>query len=78
VALQPSSRPSPQLGDFRPGGANSQQALFLPPAVHKQVRELAYNRRVKMHALITEGLDRMFLDAEMKSIAELTEKPKQS
>jgi hypothetical protein len=46
--------------------------------VHKQVRELAYNRRVKMHALITEGLDRMFLDAEMKSIAELTEKPKQS
>jgi hypothetical protein len=34
-----------------------QQTLYLPPAVHDQLRELAFSERVKMHALLMEGLD---------------------
>ena len=52
-----------------------QQTVYLPPAVHEQLRELAFSERVKMHSLIMEGLDAVFRTRGMKSIAVLTEKP---
>lgn len=55
--------------------ATVQQTVYLPPAVHDQLRELAFAERVKMHALIMEGLDAVFLQRGMKSIAALTIKP---
>jgi hypothetical protein len=55
--------------------ATIQQTVYLPPAVHDQLRELAFSERVKMHALIMEGLDAVFRARGMKSIADLTGKP---
>jgi len=54
--------------------ATVQQTLYLPPAVHDQLRELAFSERVKMHALIMEGLDDVFRARGLKSVAELTGK----
>jgi hypothetical protein len=54
--------------------ATIQQTVYLPPAVHDQLRELAFSERVKMHALIMEGLDAVFRARGLKSIAELTPK----
>ena len=54
--------------------ATVQQTVYLPPAVHDQLRELAFAERVKMHALIMEGLDAVFKARGMKSIAALTSK----
>jgi hypothetical protein len=49
-----------------------QQTLYLPPAVHEQLRELAFSERVKMHAILMEGLDAVFRARGLKSIADLT------
>lgn len=51
-----------------------QQTLYLPPAVHDQLRELAFVERVKMHALVMEGLDAVFRARGMKSVSNLNNK----
>ena len=54
--------------------ATIQQTVYLPPAVHDQLRELAFSERVKMHTIIMEGLDAVFRARGLKSIEELTVK----
>ncbi len=54
--------------------ATVQQTVYLPPAVHDQLRELAFSERAKMHTFIMEGLDAVFRARGLKSIAELTGK----
>jgi hypothetical protein len=54
--------------------ATIQQTVYLPPAVHDQLRELAFSERAKMHALLMEGLDAVFRARGLKSIEELTGK----
>ncbi len=54
--------------------ATIQQTVYLPPAVHDQLRELAFSERVKMHTLIMEGLDAVFRARGMKPIEDLTGK----
>ncbi len=49
-----------------------QQTLYLHPAVWAQLRELAFAEEKKMHAIVLEGLDRVFRDRGMRSVAELT------
>ena len=49
-----------------------QQTVYLPPAVHDQLRELAFSERVKMHALLMEGLDLVFKARGLKPLADLT------
>lgn len=51
-----------------------QQTVYLPPAVHEQLRELAFSERVKMHALLMEGLDSVFRSRGLKTINDLTTK----
>ena len=48
-----------------------QQTLYLAPAVHEQLRELAFHERAKMHSLVIEGLDRVFSDRGLPSITDL-------
>ncbi len=48
-----------------------QQTVYLPLPVYEQLRRLAFEERVKMHALLMEGLDRVFADRGLPSIAEL-------
>jgi hypothetical protein len=52
-----------------------QQTVYLPPAVHDQLRELAFSERVRMHTLLMEGLDLVFRGRGLKPIADLTSKP---
>jgi len=48
-----------------------QQTVYLPLPVYEQLRRLAFEERVKMHTLLMEGLDRVFADRGLPSIAEL-------
>ena len=83
AAPPPVASPSAAVVEMKPAArrrsatkdATVQQTVYLPPAVHEQLRELAFSERVKMHALIMEGLDAVFRARGMKSIAVLTEKP---
>ena len=48
-----------------------QTTLYLPPSVHRQLRELAFNEDRKAHDLLLEALDLLFLQYGLKSIDEL-------
>lgn len=48
-----------------------QQTVYLPIPVYEQLRRLAFDEREKMHTLIMEGLDRVFRDRGLRSMAEL-------
>lgn len=48
-----------------------QQTVYLPVAVHEQLRRLAFEERVKMHTLLMEGLDRVFRDRGLPGLGEL-------
>ena len=48
-----------------------QQTVYLPIPVYEQLRRLAFDEREKMHSLIMEGLDRVFRDRGLRSLAEL-------
>jgi len=48
-----------------------QQTVYLPLPVYEQLRRLAFDEREKMHTLIMEGLDRVFRDRGLRSLAEL-------
>ena len=67
--------PSPARRRTATKEATIQQTLYLPPAVHDQLRELAFSERVKMHTLIMEGLDAVFRQRGLKPIESLTTKP---
>lgn len=47
-------------------------SLYLPKAVHKQVRELAFSEDVKPHDLYLEALDMLFKQRGLKPIKSLT------
>ena len=49
-----------------------QQTAYLPVPVYEQIRRLAFEENTKMHSLLMEGLDRVFKDRGLPSIAELT------
>jgi hypothetical protein len=73
---QPMPAPEPPRKDEEPRRRSRpgliQQTVYLPPAVHEQLRELAFTERVKMHAILMEGLDLVFQARGLKSIADLT------
>lgn len=55
-------------------------SVYIPEPVHDQLIELqnlerkSKNRRVKIHDYIMEGIDRVFADRGLKSVAELVGK----
>jgi hypothetical protein len=67
--------PAAELVAARRPERTIQQTVYLPPAVHEQLRELAFAERVKMHAILMEGLDSVFRGRGLKPIADLTGKP---
>ncbi len=75
VALPNARRPSKAAGKtISPGRqieGTKQVAVYLPPAVHDQIRELAFHERAKIHSLILEGLDLLFKKRGLKSIDQL-------
>ncbi len=65
--------PEPSPARRRP--RTVQQTVYLTPAVHDQLRELAFAERVKMHSLLMEGLDLVFKARGLKPLSELTRSP---
>ena len=56
----PSPPPAPTPIGPRPGTLKArthQFSLYLEPAVHDKLREIAYVERVKIHQLVMEGVD---------------------
>ena len=51
-----------------------QQTAYLAVPVYEQVRRLAFEENTKMHTLLMEGLDWVFKNRGLPSIAELTSK----
>ena len=72
VQQAPLSEASHEPPAARRKAATVQQTMYLPPAVHEQLRELAFAERVKMHAILMEGLDLVFRARGLKSLSELT------
>ena len=68
-------QPEPPLRPSATKTRTVQQTLYLPPAVHDQLRELAFHERRKQHDLVLEGLDMLFRQRGLRPITELT-KPK--
>lgn len=52
------------------------QTVYLPPAVHEQLRQLAFEERKKMHDYLVEGLDRVFRNRGLKPYVELSDATK--
>ncbi len=69
----PPAPPAPAREEARPRRRPHvrQQTVYLPLPVYEQLRRLAFEERVKMHTLLMEGLDRVFADRGLPSIAEL-------
>jgi hypothetical protein len=78
--VTPFSSPEPQSPGPEPSPVQRaprtiQQTVYLPPAVHDQLRELAFAERVKMHSILMEGLDLVFRARGLKPLSELTRMP---
>jgi hypothetical protein len=71
----PTPAPAPAVAITTPAVARRrtvrQQTVYLPVAVHEHLRRLAFEERVKMHALLMEGLDRVFRDRGLPGLDEL-------
>jgi len=52
------------------------QTVYLPSAVHEQLRQLAFEERKKMHDYLVEGLDRVFKNRGLKPYVELSDAAK--
>ena len=63
--------PRPPAAEERPRRPVKQQTVYLPLPVYEQLRRLAFEERVKMHALLMEGLDRVFRDRGLPGLHEL-------
>lgn len=78
-----SRRASNSIGDRKPATdvkktsektETAKTTVYVPRLVFEQWRELAFTERKKMHDYLLEGLDRVFADRGLKSIAELKSK----
>lgn len=55
----------------KPKRAIKQQTVYLPVEIYEQLRRLAFEEHVKMHSLLMEGLDRVFLDRGLPSLNDI-------
>jgi len=55
-----------------------QMSVYLEPAVHDQLRDIAHAERTKIHALMLEGLDLLFKKRGALSIKQLNARSRQS
>ena len=74
VTLKPRERaPAPKK---RPGikERTHQFSLYIEPEVYDMLRSIAFEERIKLHALVTEGLDLVLRKRGSPSIRELIKK----
>jgi hypothetical protein len=73
-AAPPPPAPVPAPTEPRPGTLKArthQFSLYLEPAVHDKLREIAYVERVKIHQLVMEGVDLMLKARGQPSVKKL-------
>ncbi|KAA2241120.1 ribbon-helix-helix domain-containing protein [Salinarimonas soli] len=71
IQLPPALSPS-SMERLRPLKERAKQmSVYLEPAVHDQLRDIAHAERKKMHALMLEGLDLLFKKRGASSIKQL-------
>ena len=51
-----------------------QSTLYLPPSVHRKLRQLALDEDKKLHDLLLEAVDLLFAEYSLPPISELTKK----
>lgn len=86
AAASPPNRASADVVQFAPNlvspGSNprgtlkeraKQLSVYLEPAVHDQLRDIAYTERTKIHQLMLESLDLLFKNRGALSIQQLTQ-----
>lgn len=74
IVRTPEPQAEPPAPPEAPAKAVRQQTVYLPEAVHEQLRRLAFEERTKMHGLLMEGLDRVFRDRGLPGIDEIKSK----
>ncbi len=52
---------------------SKQLSVYLEPAVYDQLRDIAYTERTKIHPLMLEALDLLFMSRGARSIREIEE-----
>ena len=70
--IQPPARNAKKLRVIGGKSETVKQTVYLPPAVHDQLRRLAFEERKKMHDYLVEGLDRVFKNRGLKPYIELS------
>lgn len=71
IPLDPGApRPEPRGGTLKERA--KQLSVYLEPAVHDQLRDIAYTERTKIHPLMLEALDLLFKKRGALSIRQLT------
>jgi hypothetical protein len=68
----PAPAPAPALKQGTLKERAKQLSVYLEPAVHDQLRDLAYTERTKIHALMLEAVDLLFKQRGALSIRQLT------
>lgn len=72
---QPESRKlQPTKPDTEEGKATKRLLVYMPPAVHRQLRQLAFDENATMSSLFLQGIDLVFKQHALKPIRELTGK----
>jgi hypothetical protein len=77
VKASPSESPAPPLGAVPPSPRREkvkgtrQHSVYIPHAAHEQLRRLAFDEDGKMHDYLILGLDLVFRQKGLPSIAEL-------
>ncbi len=67
--------PAPQAGQGTLKQRTTQLTMYLEGPVYDQLRELAHTERKKLHPLLREGLDLLFKNRGLKSLAQLEKGP---
>jgi hypothetical protein len=67
--------PEPQTGQGTLKQRTTQLTMYLEGPVYDQLRELAHAERKKLHPLLREGLDLLFKNRGLKSLAQLEKGP---
>jgi hypothetical protein len=63
--------PAPLAGQGTLKQRTTQLTMYLEGPVYDQLRELAHTERKKLHPLLREGLDLLFKNRGLKSLAQL-------
>jgi hypothetical protein len=86
AAAVPANKPTADVVQFTPASVPTGQhprgtlkerakqlSVYLEPAVHDQLRDIAYSERTKIHQLMLEALDLLFKNRGSLSIQQLNQ-----